>query len=127
MWRAWRISWGRPVWTEVVERLAFYAPAPQRQIERGVFGALVSKESIEAKVERRVAAYGDKHRGWFDTVFLPTLECIDLGVLAWESVLEMVGRRREGEALRAFYGIWSLIGWGEGAVRGRRSGAVVGE
>ncbi len=84
-------------------RLAFYVLAPRKQIESGVFGSLLSKESIRSKVEARVASYGERHRQWFSSVFVPTLECIQIDALAWETVLESIASSPEGPALGEFY------------------------
>ncbi len=88
---------------ESLRRLAFYVLAPQKQIESGIFGALVSKESIRSQVEARIASYGERHHEWFSSVFVPTLERIDVDVLAWERVLEPIAKSSEGPAFKAFY------------------------
>ena len=84
-------------------RLAFYVLAPRSQIESGVIGALVTKESIETKVRARVAAYAGAHNEWLNTIFLPTLNKIELGTLSWEQILETLRHSTEGNALREFY------------------------
>lgn len=86
-----------------VKRLAFYVLAPHSQIESGVFGELVTKPSIEAKVARRVADYKGKHDEWFESVFLPTLQQIELGILSWETVLAAIPDAQQRDALLEFY------------------------
>jgi hypothetical protein len=87
-----------------VERLGFYVIAPKAQIESGVFGELVTDASIKGKVAGRVADYGEKHRDWFDTIFLPTLSRIDLGLLAWEDILTFIDSQSGDPGLDEFYG-----------------------
>lgn len=86
-----------------VDRLGFYVIAPRAQIDSGVFGELVTKPSIKGKVAGRVADYGEKHREWFDTIFLPTLNRIDLGLLAWEDILAFIDSRSADAGLAEFY------------------------
>lgn len=86
-----------------IERLGFYVIAPEAQIKSGVFGALITKSSITSKVARRVADYGEKHRSWFETIFMPTLNRIDLGLLAWEDIVKFIDSRSSGEGLAEFY------------------------
>jgi hypothetical protein len=88
---------------ESLSRLAFYVLAPQKQIDSGIFGALVSKESIRSKVAARVASYGERHQEWFGSVFVPTLERIEVEALSWESVLVPIARSPEGSAFQEFY------------------------
>ena len=46
------------IWPQHVERLAFFVAAPQEQIDSGVFGDIVTKDSIRQRVQNRVDAYG---------------------------------------------------------------------
>ena len=71
-----------------MERLAFFVAAPLEQIDSGVFGDIVTKESIGKRVQDRVDGYRGERNEWFDRWFVPTLEAIGLGVLSWEAVLE---------------------------------------
>ena len=86
-----------------VDRLGFYVIAPKAQIDGGVFGELVTKPSIKGKVAGRVADYGVKHRDWFETIFLPTLSRIDLGLLAWEDILTFIESKSSDAGLAEFY------------------------
>lgn len=86
-----------------VERLGFSVIAPEAQIKNGVFGELVTKPSIKDKVAARVADYGEKHRSWFETIFLPTLNRIDVRLLAWEDIVKFIDSRSNGEGLAEFY------------------------
>ena len=76
------------IWPQHVERLAFFVAAPQEQIDSGVFGDIVTKDSIRQRVQTRVDAYGGDQDEWFDRWFVPTLDAIDVGVLSWEELLE---------------------------------------
>ena len=70
-----------------MERLAFFVAAPQEQIDRDVFGDIVTTESIRQRVQDRVGAYRGDRNEWFDQWLTPTLDAIDLGVLSWEKLL----------------------------------------
>lgn len=87
-----------------VECLAFYVIAPASQIEAGLFGALVTKESIEAKVRSRVGSYDGAHDEWLNAAFLPALARVEIGVMSWESILSALPITPETEVVRAFYG-----------------------
>jgi hypothetical protein len=86
-----------------LERLGFYVVAPRRQIEAGVFGELVTKSSIRAKVQARVAQYSGARDEWFGRHFEPLLEHLDLSLLSWESILERIQPEESRAALSAFY------------------------
>jgi hypothetical protein len=86
-----------------IERLAFFVVAPRTQIKSGIFGSLVTKESIERKVRARVAAYQGLHDAWLDESFLPTLAHIQVATLAWEDVLSSLPSTREVDAMKEFY------------------------
>jgi hypothetical protein len=86
-----------------IAALAFYVIAPEAQIRLGVFASLVTKDSIEAKVRKRVASYEGMHDNWLHTVFMPTLAHIQLGILSWESILLALPETSETEIMRSFY------------------------
>lgn len=86
-----------------VQRLGFYVIAPKRQIESGVFGELVTKPSIHRKVAERIVQYEGARDGWFRDAFEPLLEHIDIGVLSWESILDLVEVRGSQDGYRQFY------------------------
>ena len=71
-----------------MDRLAFFVAAPKSQIDNGVFGDLVTEDSIRQRVQDRVATYRGDRDEWFDQWFVPTLQAIDLGVLSWEEPLK---------------------------------------
>ena len=97
-----RIAECRP---ESLEKLSFHVVAPKRQIESGIFEDLVTKESIEWKVERRVEEYERARDEWFADWFRPTLDALDVGIVSWEELLEEIAERdpESGRALAAFY------------------------
>jgi hypothetical protein len=86
-----------------IERTTFLVIAPRPQIASGVFGNLVSPESIAVKVKARCEGYGGEHDRWFADTFEPALRRMQLGLLSWEDVLDQLPDRSEAEALRAFY------------------------
>jgi hypothetical protein len=69
-----------------IEKLAFYLIAPQSQWDRGVFGDLLDKRSIERKVRDRCSKYEAEKAGWLESWFVPTLEKIDVEFLSWEQL-----------------------------------------
>jgi hypothetical protein len=88
-----------------VECLGFYVIAPERQINAGVFGNLVTKESIARKVAARVGQYQGEWDKWFTGSFIPILKRIDLSVLSWESILALLPQDEETAAIREFYSL----------------------
>jgi hypothetical protein len=86
-----------------LKRLGFFVLAPQQQIRSGVFGNLLSPQSIEAKVRARVASYEGAHDRWLDESFLPLLERIDIAALSWEEVLASLPATPERTELERFY------------------------
>ncbi len=75
--------------------LSFHVMAPQEQIESGIFGDLVTIESIRDKVDRRVAEYRGDRDEWREQWFLPTLDRIIIGLVSWESIIGHVFQRDE--------------------------------
>jgi len=77
--------------------VSFYVIAPKSQIEKGLFSAELSKESIISIVERRAYEYDRayehdaerKHNKikWFQDWFVPTLEKTDVQSISWEDIL----------------------------------------
>ncbi len=86
-----------------IERLGFYVIAPDNQIKAGVFGNLVTKESICRKVDGRVAKYPGLRDAWFKGTFEPVLKRIDLSILSWESILGALPTDEESDGIREFY------------------------
>ena len=88
-----------------VPELSFHVVAPRAQIEKGVFGDLVTKESIRWKVERRVEVYEGEKDSWFEQWFIPTLDEISLGVISWEEIVAHLAQvlPEDGRRLAAFY------------------------
>ena len=84
-------------------KLAFYVIAPDSQIKAGVFGQLVTKDSIRAKVATRIQPYDGTMDEWYRTVCEPVLAKVDLALVSWESILEAMGDDTEAAALREFY------------------------
>jgi len=68
-----------------MKKLAFYVTAPEQQFAAGVFKDLMTKESIRKKVHDRVSQYEGAKDAWFHDAFLPTLDCIEVALITWES------------------------------------------
>ena len=85
--------------------LAFHVLAPMSQIESGVFGDLVTKESVRTKVKRRVAQYEGQRDEWFAQWFAPTLEHVRVGLISWEGLIgDIVAANEEyGGEVGEFY------------------------
>jgi len=79
--------------------------APESQIKAGVFGSLVTKETIRRKVAARVAQYQGAWDSWFSSCFEPVVERIDLSVLSWEAVLTVLPNTEETSRIREFYSL----------------------
>lgn len=88
-----------------IEHVGFYVIAPDRQIKAGVFGNLVTKESIRRKVAERVAKYQGQWDIWFSGTFEPVLKRIDLSILSWESILGALPNDQESVGIREFYSL----------------------
>ena len=90
---------------KTVDRLGFYVIAPDPQINAGVFGDLVTKESIYRKVAARIAQYQRQWDAWLNGIFEPVLQRIDLSVLSWESILNVLPNNDEASRVREFYSL----------------------
>jgi len=86
-----------------IRKLAFYVTAPEQQIAAGVFGDLMTKASIRRKVDDRVSQYDGAKDAWFHDAFLPTLDCIDVALITWESILEHITTEEAAPRLLEFY------------------------
>ena len=86
-----------------LEKLALYVAAPEQQIGAGVFRDLMTKDSIRAKVRQRVSQYDGARDAWYHDAFLPALDCIDLDLITWESILENISARQATPQLVTFY------------------------
>ena len=92
-----------PIKLDRLDCLAFYVLAPQRQIDAGLFGNLVTKESILKKVQARVDQYQGTWDLWFKEIFQPVLDRIEVGILSWESILDSLPVNAETSEIREFY------------------------
>jgi hypothetical protein len=85
--------------------LGFILLAPIREIESRDLAAKLDRGRLQAAVGRRMSGFARDLSSWYQSWFLPTLECIDLKVVAWEELIrriaanEPVGYR----ALQTFY------------------------
>lgn len=79
----------------------FFVISPQKRV--GDFRALVTKESIRAKVKDRVAKYGTDKRAWYNKTFLPHLEAMNVGIITWENLLTHMESNGAGREYREFY------------------------
>ncbi len=91
--------------------LGFFVLAPAEQIvEKKLFSPLLSKESINEKVTRRVSQYdgsreGEEKRRWFQEWFMPTLEHVEVAAISWEEIIKAIQEKdaRFGAELSSFY------------------------
>jgi hypothetical protein len=90
---------------DTFDHLGFYVLAPEAQIRAGMFGDLITRESVERKVRTRVLKYDGIFDAWFEEMFKPVLARIKLGALAWESVLDALPITLETQQMWAFYEI----------------------
>ena len=74
-----------------LNRLDFVVLAPQQVIKHGTFSAAMDLESIQSKVQRRVAAYEGQLDRWYTDRFEPMLAHLRLHTLSWESTIIWIG------------------------------------
>jgi hypothetical protein len=94
-----------------ISKLGFYVLAPEKQLKfEPTFQTFMQKDSIRIKVQRRIKAYSEPadaemKNKWFNTWFLPTLECMDLQCMTWEEIIAYINAndRTNGDGLRKFY------------------------
>ena len=92
-----------------IERLELIVLAPDKSITKGTFSDYMTKESLRAKVERRVSEYESDYRSkldiWLGDYFFPILDHIELHVLSWEDAISWIRQEkpRTAEDLSAFY------------------------
>ena len=88
-----------------IQALAFYVVAPKVQIEEGVFSKLMSLDSVQATVARRVNEYDESKEQWYKGWFLPTLETIDIRTISWEEIVSRISEADSsaGKAIKEFY------------------------
>ena len=70
-----------------LSRLGFYVLAPRSQVDQGIFNKKMDRDSIRQKVERRVELYEGRKDQWFADWFEPTLQQIEIALVAWEDVI----------------------------------------
>jgi hypothetical protein len=85
--------------------LGFYVLAPESQISSGVFKEIMSYNSIESKVKRRVEEYGGEKNHWYGEWFKPTLAAIKIDCISWEKLIEDIEESDAtyGKQVRVFY------------------------
>lgn len=79
----------------------FYVICPNSRV--GHFTSLTKKESIRAKVRKRVEGYGGDKHDWFTETFLPHLEAMQVGIVSWEDVLDHMESNGADHQFREFY------------------------
>ena len=89
--------------------LAFFVIAPAAQIKLKLFDTLMHKNSIEAKVRKRISEYPspdyEAKRDWLEKWFLPTLQIVKVECLCWENVIDFIHTKDAhfGSELPGFY------------------------
>lgn len=92
-----------------LDHIGFYVTAPEEQIPKHNFQALLSEESIKDKVKRRVSEYGGESAleagHWHQEFFLPLMERIIIEAVSWESIIEFIRDLDPvgGEQISRFY------------------------
>ncbi len=77
-----------------IDDVGFFVLAPEASIDKGTFDKQLSKSSIQEKVNKRVRAYGDKFKDWYEICFLPTLDEIHINSFSWEYVLNWLSTNK---------------------------------
>ena len=88
-----------------LQAFGFVVVAPKEQIDRGVFGELVTARSIERAVQARCELYGATKNAWSQDTFLPTARACDVSLVSWESIIDTIEQPDPvaGSELREFY------------------------
>ena len=88
-------------------QLGFYVFAPEDQIKSRTFSSHLDKQSIKAKVTRRISAYEVVHKEWFRDWFKPTLENIDIRSISWEAILDTINEKdsKTSEIMKEYYSL----------------------
>ena len=88
-----------------VDNLAFYTFLPKDQIkDEKTFQKFTDKGNIKEEVGKRVEQYGEMTK-WYSDTFCPFLEKIQIKLVSWESILELV-KNEDAETytmLNSFY------------------------
>lgn len=69
----------------------------------GEFTSLATADSVKAKVRKRVDQFGDDKIEWYNGIFLPHLESMSVGSMAWEDLLSAMESEGAGTEFRQFY------------------------
>ena len=80
---------------------AFFVICPEKRVYD--FTLLATKESVAAKVSDRAAKYGDDKLPWYNQIFLPHLEAMDVDVITWENLLADMESKGASRDYRDFY------------------------
>ena len=79
----------------------FWVFAPQKRLTE--FTSLATAENVKAKVRKRVDQFGDDKLTWYNGTFLPHLESMSIGTMAWEDLLNAMESEGAGTEFRQFY------------------------
>lgn len=85
--------------------VAFCLLAPRSQIDARVFATEMDRQSMRAKVERRVEEYGGAKDEWYSRWFEPTLQRVAVETISWEQLIGTIGEhdRPAAGTIGAFY------------------------
>ena len=75
--------------------------SPRKRL--GEFTSLATADSVKAKVRKRVDQFGDDKIEWYNGIFLPHLESMSVGSMAWEDLLSAMESEGAGTEFRQFY------------------------
>jgi hypothetical protein len=80
-----------------LESVCFLVVAPACQIGSAISGEILSKVSVQATVEKRVAMYVGTpdelaKRAWFERAFLPLLDVIRIETITWEAIVDCIAQ-----------------------------------
>jgi hypothetical protein len=91
--------------------IGFYLIAPEEQLGRGAFQKQMTRSNITERVQLRIDQYrNDKMRTrrlreWFETIFQPLIERIDLRCWSWETAVDKITEANPstGKEVQGFY------------------------
>jgi len=67
------------------------------------FTSLTKAESVKAKICKHVEQFGEDKIEWYNGIFLPHLESMSVGTMAWEDLLSAMESKGAGTEFRQFY------------------------
>ena len=78
----------------------FWVITPRKEL--GEITSLATADNVKAKVRKRVDQFGDDKLEWYNGTFLPHLDSMSVGSMAWEDLLSAMESKGAGTEFRQF-------------------------